>query len=561
MRFLNIFLIVLACFSTHLSASPNLGQGRPGDYLYVHHAPDPVNVRNGNFYLPVQDYYLACFGFPLEVYRSYNSISTRNGPFGKGWTFNYDIQIIVGQGKTLKVMEADGFLNEYVPVNETTENRVEVIKKILQTRRKQDIKYYKKPDGKGRAFYKKYAKRLKNEDDFFEKQKKRYLPKETNLPLEGKYVSEKRGRTFITVSKSGYIRTAETGRTEEYNKLGQLVRISDRNENFLKFEHNAQSRLSRVSDSCGQFFRISYSPSGKITTITDSLSRRLSYQYDKNDNLVSSVSLEGEQTRFSYDKRGRMQKLVFSDGVETEITYDKKSGFVTQQKGPGKKITKYKYGKNGKTRWAEVTDNSDGKSRFEYTDSENKIVFIDKDGKKTITIVSECCSKPLSIKDGKGVGEEFSYDKEGKLISKKDASGGITKFTYEPKHNHVSKIKGPDGTEMRFIYDQYGNLTFARTSNKEFIKLIYESHGKVETMTNQKGEKITFSYSRFGKPRKIEKHLKKKFIGSIDVSYDKTGDISKVTYRPKNPETISDIKATLAGFLRILKPSGLDFEI
>src|SRR5258708_4451274 len=66
----------------------DLGSGRYGDVLHIHHAPDPVNVRTGNFYLPVQDYYLPCFSFPLEIYRSCNSVSTRNGPFGKGWNFN-----------------------------------------------------------------------------------------------------------------------------------------------------------------------------------------------------------------------------------------------------------------------------------------------------------------------------------------------------------------------------------------------------------------------------------------------------------------------------------------
>ena len=74
--------------------------------FYIHHPPDPVNVKTGNFYYPLQDLYLPCFGIPLEVFRAYNSYNKSNGPFGPGWTFNYDIRIALGDAGTLKVIES-----------------------------------------------------------------------------------------------------------------------------------------------------------------------------------------------------------------------------------------------------------------------------------------------------------------------------------------------------------------------------------------------------------------------------------------------------------------------
>ncbi len=88
-----------------------LGKSNGFDKFYVHHAPDPVNLRTGNFFLPIKDLSLSCFGIHLEVYRSYNSFSKKNNSFGVGWSSNYDIKIAISDVGTLKIVESDGFVN------------------------------------------------------------------------------------------------------------------------------------------------------------------------------------------------------------------------------------------------------------------------------------------------------------------------------------------------------------------------------------------------------------------------------------------------------------------
>lgn len=481
-----------------------------GDVLHVHIPPDPVNVRNGNFYLPIQDYYLSCFGFPLEVYRSYNSLSTRNGPFGHGWTFNYDLQIAVGEKNGMEVVEADGFLNLYTPVE-------------------------------AEGAKKKGAKTSKS----------------------GKYISRSRGMSTLEKTASGYIRTTESGRREEYNGKGLLVRLVDRNSNELNFSYDLQSHLDRVADGCNQWLKFNFNNRGKITEITDSVGRKLSYTYDDRDLLTSALGLDKETTKFTYDKLDRMATVTFNDGTKTEITYDPKTGYVSKQSGPGTKVTTYKYGKEGKKTWALIEDNEGLKNRYDYNDPDNQITFTDKSGKKTVTTVNACCGKPVSIKDEKGIGEEFRYDVNGNLTERTDSLKRKTKIKYEPRFHLPEEITESDGTSMRFVYDKNGNLTFAK-SKEQSIKLIYEAHGKIDQMTDQRENVIRFTYTSFGKPLRIEKKVKDKFIGAINVKYDKNGEISEeegVTYEPKNPETVQDIRNTLTSFLRLLKPTGIDFEI
>ncbi|HLG19893.1 MAG TPA: DUF6531 domain-containing protein [Bdellovibrionota bacterium] len=560
MRAFSLGLAFLFAISPAYS-TVDLGRGRAGDVLHIHHAPDPVNVRNGNFYLPVQDYYMSCFGFPLEVYRSYNSLSTRNGPFGKGWTFNYDIQIVVGEESGMKVVEADGFVNDYKAVEAEKNQSTNEVDPIVRAKKKEDIQYSGSPQGKGEAYYKDYRRKLQADKAFFERQRDRYLPAQSKASASGKYVSRKRGTTFLTKTKNGFLRTTETGRSEEYNSKGLLIRLSDRNGNELTLEYNAESRLTKVNDGCGQSIQSTYNPRGKIVEILDSLGRRLTYTYDAKDRLISAVALDGGKTTFTYDDFDRMTSLVFGDGEKAEIFYDSKNGYVSKQVGPGSKVTEYKYGKEKETVWASVQDNEGGKGRYEYIDAENKIIFIDKNGNKTITTVTACCGKPLSIKDPKGVGEDFRYDGKGNLISKTDAAKKTTAFTYEPRFNQVSEIKNHDGTTMRFLYDKTGNLSFATSSDGKHVKLSYEKHGKIEKMTDHNENTVIFSYNSFGKPLTIEKKVKANRVGIINVTYDKTGEITSVVYEPKDPEVVQNIKDTLASFLRLLKPTGIDFEI
>jgi YD repeat-containing protein len=557
---LPLFLILLA--GPGLSAeNGDMGRGRPGDVLYVHRLPDPVNVRNGNFYLPVQDLYLPCYGFPLEVYRSYNSISSRNGAFGKGWTLNYDLQIVVDEASGMRVIEADGFINEFSPVELDEGDRSALITRIVRAKKEEDAKYVGKPDGKGAEFYETYRTKLATEEDFFKHQRDRYAPNPTKASKSGKYVSRKRGTTHIEKKSTGYVRTSETGRIEEYDLNGLLKRITDRNDNELRLAYDAKSRLARVEDGCKQSIQFQYTSRGKISEIRDSLERKLTYQYDNEDRMTASAALGGEKTAYGYDRENRMTSLVFSDNTRTDIAYDAKTGYVTKQTGPGQKITDYRYGREGGSRWAVVTDNEGTKNRYEYSDAENKIVFTDKAGKKSITTVTACCGKPLSIKDERGVGEEFRYDDEGNLVSKTDSKKQTTTFKYEKRFGLPSEIKMHDGASLRFVYDGRGNLTFLTGAAGDRVKLAYEKHGKIEKMANERDQIIVFSYNSTGKPVRIEKMQKETRIGSISIAYDTTGEINRVEYDPKNAETLQNIKDTLASFMRFLKPSGIDFEI
>ena len=545
----------------------DLGTGRSGDYLHIHVAPDPVNARNGNFYLPLPDYYQSCFGFPLEVYRSYNSFSTRNGPFGGGWTFNYDIQIAVTDKGSIQIIEPDGFINECVAAEQANESSGNVIKKSVAARKAEDVAYMKKKDGKGEAFYADLEKKLKQDSDFLKRQTDRYIGASKKSSQSGKYVSYARGTTYLTKTDSGYTRETSTGQEETYNLDGGIIRISDRNGNELKFTYDKKRRLNKVLVSCGNYLDIFYGDNNKISKIKDSFSREMSYQYNKDLQLISSTGTDKKTIAYTYDKFLRMDTITFKeDGSKTIIVYDPKTSKVIAQEGPGKKKTTYEYNKVAGTISTRIKDNQGENTLYEYMDKENKIRQTDANNVVTTTVLSECCGKPLLIESSQGIKDKFEYNKDGNLISKIDAKGNRTTFDYEPRFQQVSEIKEHTGEAIRYRYDQKGNLTFAKKTSADekssnFVKLTYETHGKIQNIIDDQDQEVKFSYSRIGKPTSIELWKNKRRASEIRVQYNDDGDMENLQYVPNNPETANQIKETLKNYLMLLKPAGIDFEI
>lgn len=520
----------------------------------------PVNPRTGNFYLPVQDLFLPCFGIPLEVYRAYNSFSRANGPFGIGWTFNYDISISIGDVGDLKVIEADGFVNEFQPAKKKKEFKGGSIDKIIEARKKEDIQYLKRP--KSEEFYDKMRIKLATDGDYFRRLKSRYLSSGDEKEVaDGTYISTARGSSKIIKSKDSYIRIKENGNKEYYNKDGNLTRIEDRNGNYLEFKLDKKGKVKRVNDGCRHHLIMTYNKRGKIVRIVDSIGRELQYKYDGEDRMIASVGTDGKLVKYSYGKAGNLVEIVDEKKQTIEINYDKKRR-VTQQRGPDRKITKYRYGSKGPThKWTLVKDNKGYYERLDFYENERKTVQTDKEGNKIVTVLSRTCSKPETVSNGKDRVEKYDYNASGDLIKKIDADGKIIQYKYEPNFNQISEITDHYGNKLKFLYDSRGNLTYANLAKRGHVKIRYEKHGKVASLGDHKGNMILFTYNFFGKPTRIQKRYKNKIIGAIHVRYSKTGEIADIKYKPDDIKIVNDIKDTLSNIFALLKPAGIDFRI
>jgi YD repeat-containing protein len=556
-------LVIFACAASPISEieQGNLGAGTAADKFYVHYPPDPVNLRTGNFYYAVQDLFLPCFGIPLEVFRSYNSFSRQNGPLGLGWTFNYDIKISIGDIGTLKVLEADGFLNEFKPKNQPEGPKGEVIDKIIEAKKEEDKQYLKRP--REEEFYDKMRIKMATDDDYFKRLKTRYVQVDPKKVPDGEYVSYSRGTSTIIKKEGTFTRIKINGTKEYYNKDGDLTRVEDRNGNSLNFELDSGGRVKRVSDGCTHHLLFTYNQKGKIIQVSDSLGRILKYEYDSLDRLIAAKLSDGSTVKYSYNKMNMMEKLVYDNGDVIDVVFDPKKGVVTEQRGPKKKITKYSYGSKGpKHRWAIAEDNEGYYENVEFIDEENKIVQKDKSGKQTVTVISRTCSKPVSVTGDLGSNEYYKYDDAGNMLEKKDSSGNTVSYKYDIRFPILpTEIRDQTGKKLIFLYDERGNMTYANLEGTGWVKIRYDAKGKYQSLSDSKGNIINFAYNYFGKPTIIEKKIRDKATGAIKVKYKDTGEISEIKYEPNDTKVVDDVKKTLDEMLSLMRASGIDIQI
>jgi YD repeat-containing protein len=528
---------------------------------------EEVNPKNLNFYYPNTDLYLTCFGFPLEVSRAYNSVSSFNGLFGYAWTFNYDIRITEKQGY-IEILESDGYRNEYIPSEFQDKYKSELVKKIIE---KIKLEHKKIGETKSTEYYKTLSSKLSNDPHYYNEMKEKYLLNQIQLK-EGNYVSETRGKTILQKFKEGYLRKFQTGTQEFFSKRGRLVKMVDIDDNAISFKYN-KGLLHEVTDPCGRTLIFSYNDKEKITKIADSFNRTLEYKYDKNGMLIEAKDLNGKITKYFYSgKYKQLNKITYPDGKTTTLRYNDK-GQVYETRKSKNLITKYepKIDPNNKNHYYRiVTDNTGYWKRYDYYDDEYKTIETEKTQKKTITTLTPCCGKPLNVMDEKGRGIIFQYNEKSNLKRKIDQDGTITEYTYETIFEKINEIKISNGDKIKYTYDAKSHLTSLSNSNGKFLKLTYMKRGKIDTIIDNDKNEINFVYNDFGKTTIIAK----KNIGQVKAKYDDFGTATETVtiidknFKPKDvtdPEKIKelalrDIKATLFNMLNLLKPSGASME-
>ena len=101
--------LLAASGSRSLPTTESFSGGNTGYEPWYHYIGDIVNAANGNLYLSFRDISIKARGFGMEtVRRAYNSLNASNdGPFGYGWTFNYNTYLIE-EGGNVDLFEGDG---------------------------------------------------------------------------------------------------------------------------------------------------------------------------------------------------------------------------------------------------------------------------------------------------------------------------------------------------------------------------------------------------------------------------------------------------------------------
>jgi len=549
-----------------------------------------VNRLNGGASIVYVDFSIPGSVLPLELMRTYNSITAVNettgwlGAFGWGWTSPFettltttpDRQVILRDGSTGNTVHFRPQVDDPKAKAVFYENFKRSYFEQLKKKKWSDAELAKLqiPD--------KILFRLKTDPQYRVEMAQKYGVAGT-IPLNELLISSEYGYQTIQFKDNHWIRDKD-GVTQVFDSEGRLTRQIDKNGFYFDFKYSVGQRaqLMEISDQ-DHSMSLKFSwRADRVMEVTDNRNQKAKYTYDNTGNLISSTDSTNQTYTYKYDNKRFPHLLslieypvdaVAKQRVYRELRYDDnglvvyhrdKDGFENQyvygkgQSDPEsnfwtKSIKKSKTGTEEQFEEFFVKARADG-SKYLYKEV-NRI-----NGGETTTVYTACCGKPQQIvKNGEIT--NYKYNENGLLIEKTGKSDDI-RIEYDPRWKKVSKVN-QNGFISSYEYDTRGNLVRASNTRGERVALKYDKGGRILEMTDPEGRQIDFKYSDTGKPIVIAE----KGVGMVRIEYAPDGRIRKTETqvekggrRPsqaKSQEVIKRVMKSFQNLLDIIRPAGV----
>jgi YD repeat-containing protein len=534
-----------------------------------------VSIKNGNFFIGYTDIVYPG-GFEPKIERVYNSKTPFKGMFGWGWGNEYEVYLAVSADGSVVVHEyGGGAENRFVPLSFSAaelDGAVEMIAKTAQ-----------QVGGVGSADQlASYKKRLKTDAEYRNKEWEKFRTQGRLKPRQLKegtqLVSNRFSFQYIKKLKDGYFRVFDNGRLEKFDEDGKLVKIQDKNNNFIDLTYGKDGKLQRLVDNFNRKMFFSFNTQGLLEKIEGENGKVANYRYNAGGELAASKDVDGNSYTFKYDSKNHhnMTEIGYSDKTTMVMNYWGPDKFenIRSVKDRDNTTTEYTYDLNPSDRDKYAVSvsvkSSEGKnisnSKYEYflkrrADGEEWTYRLNStlDGERTETVYQEGTGLPLSIKRGNEL-TAFEYDNKGH-VTKKTTPSEITELRYDPKVSKVSFVsRYPKGGKARaiwsqFNYDAKGNLLYAKNSDKKEVRLFYDNNGRIKSMIDQSKRQIQFKYNENSKPIQITDPK----LGSINVSYTNSGELKKVESSAGRKIAVQ-VTTAFQNLLDIIRPAGVSLS-
>ena len=282
------------------------------------------------------------------------------------------------------------------------------------------------------------------------------------------------------IQESGYELLEPDGTKKSFDKNGQLIKITDRNNNCINIKRSASGKVLEVTNSFGEEFVFSYY-ADQIKAITSSRDSeyKTKYQYS-GDQLISYTDTNGNAIQMGYDFEGRMDVLAKYDGAKVQFIYGEKSF-------------------DGKTLTTQTINEEGFAETFTYDLTNKKTIYTNHDGNNTI----------------------YYYDNNHRTIKQENADGTVIQNKYGQDGNLTEQIQ--NGVRTVYSYDAAGNKTRASYNDGTFEEFQYDRFNLLTYYKNRDG--ITYEYTRDNNGNITSYKCGGKTV--CDYTYNQKGQITK----------------------------------
>ncbi|MDM7890087.1 DUF6531 domain-containing protein [Curtobacterium caseinilyticum] len=498
-------------------------------------ADDPVNTATGNFLEPEDDLTFGGAAASLRFSRMYNSLDTRVGAFGVGWSSVLDVRLELGDELASVVLE-DG---RQVDFPRDGDGWGRGVGQDLWLRREATALVVTDNTGVRRTFspagvWLRTGRGpgtgvtvLRDDDDRITRLEHE-LGRAVDVEYDGDRVasvstSDGRrveylyddARRLVAVQDAVGTRgyrwndaglidqvTAATGVVECINTYDDRGRVVEQRSPFgrtVRFSY-LQGRVTSVSDTDGSNANTWIADrNGRVVGIVDSDGARQSMSYDRHGHLVSVTERDGSVTVHGYDDRGRRTRTVTPDGADVTYAHDDQDRTTTVVTADGG-IVEYEY-RGDERNPSVVTDPVGGRTVLEWRAGQ----------------LARCT-------DPTGVVVTFHHDEHGDLVAIEDADGGTARFVRDAA-GRVVEAATPLGARTSYRYDAAGLLTAREAPDGGVWRFEHDDAGRVIASTDPTGARTAVEYGAHGEITATTDPLGRQ----TTKRFDELGNVSAVT--------------------------------
>ncbi len=452
-----------------------------------------INRVNGNLYLPQEDLIIRGLGFNIKPTRTYNSHNKYiDGPFGMGWSHNYDMHLQIETSGDITVAEADGSFHAYTLQADGSYLAPPSVHSQI------------KSDGSG------YLLRMKNGEVFS-------FDSAGVLMLE----TDKNGNN-LHFSYSGDELTsvyddAGTGITYIYNTDGRVESLTEPSFGVISFTYDDAGHLIEVMDASGSSTKYAYYSDGNMWRFIDGINGMDTFVYLKGPHGRDLVqyALRSEYdpvadsgvnafTKYEFEYfYPKFTQTTNARGFESLTIFDN-AGSPIQENGPiccgGISYKTWDSDKN----LASITDANGHTTTFTYDAFGNMLTRTDAKGFMTSYTWQNEDSPTnyisLKIDETDALGRITAYDfnMNGNLIQNTDPSGSQTLYTYTSEGLVYSTID-PMGEETLFEYDAEGNMISMLDPTGENTEIQYDDSNRIIGVYYPNDHAVEYLYDETGR--------------------------------------------------------------
>lgn len=290
-----------------------------------------------------------------------------------------------------------------------------------------------------------------------------------------------------------------------FDSSGRLVSKVDANGNTTTLEYSS-GRLAKITDPVGRSLTFSYDGAGRISSMTDPLNRTWHYTYEGtpgvagNPGLTTITDPAGNVTKYGYVTGGRVASVTDPRGnVIKQVTYDVNGRVASQTFADGGTET-YNYALSGTVVASTTVMDPLGRTQTRRFNANGYVIGITDASGQTATIQRDLTTNvAVSVVGACGCTQRTrGFTAAGDVSSSANAVGGVMLRNYEPTFHVVTTATDPLGHVTSYTYDQNGKLLSKKDALGQITSYGYDSFGELTSITDASGSISRIEYDAHG---------------------------------------------------------------